>query len=93
MPGVKVAVTWVRELTVTLQALVVLVQAPLQLLKTYPAAGCAVKFSAVPLGSLIEQVLPQLILPEDELTVPDPLVITFKLNSVAGTDVSPTTIG
>src|SRR5437016_6613702 len=67
----KVAVTACAALIVTLQAPVP-VQLPLQPVKVEPAAGAAVKVTAVPLVNEAEQVAPQEIPAGELVTVPLP---------------------
>jgi len=69
----KVAVTEVAALTVTVQVAVPEQPPPLQPVKVEPAAGAAVKVTAVPVVKEVEHVAPQEI-PEGALvTVPVPL--------------------
>lgn len=81
----KVAVTAVAALTVTAHAPVP-EQAPLQLAKTEPAAGAAVRVTAVPWVTASEHVVPQL-MPAGLLLVtvpvPVPFFVTVKVTGVA----------
>ena len=77
MIGAKVAVTERAALMLTEQAAVPL-QAPLHPVKVFPAAGVAVSVTAVPELKLLLQVAPQLMPAGAEVTLPDPLVVTFK---------------
>src|SRR5207249_3291538 len=70
---VKVAVTVVAAERVTVQAPVREQRPPRQLLKVEPAAGVAVRVTAVPLVKLAEQVAPQLIPAGALVTVPLPV--------------------
>ena len=69
--GIKVAVTVIAELTVTLQAPVP-VQAPPQPVNTDPAAAIALSVTAVPDVNVAEHVAPQLIPAGLLVTVPAP---------------------
>src|SRR5438552_1416454 len=71
--SVNVAVTVVAAERVTVQAPVPEHPPPLQLLKVEPAAGVAVRVTAVPLVKLAEQVAPQLIPAGALVTVPLPV--------------------
>ena len=71
--SVNVAVTVVAAESVTVQAPVPEHPPPLQLLKVEPAAGVAVRVTAVPLVKLAEQVAPQLIPAGALVTVPLPV--------------------
>jgi len=68
-----VAVTVVAAETVTAQVPVPEHPPPLQPLKVEPAAGVAVRVTAVPLVKLAEQVAPQLIPAGALVTVPLPV--------------------
>jgi hypothetical protein len=68
----KVAVTVVAAFTVTVQEVAVPLQPPLQPLKTDPAAGAAVKVTAVPFVYDPEHVVPQLMPAGLLVTVPVP---------------------
>ena len=69
----KVAVTVVAAEMVTVQVLVPEQPPPVQPLKVEPAAGAAVRVTAVPLVKLAAQVAPQ-VMPAGELvTVPLPV--------------------
>ena len=69
----KVAVTVVAALRVTVQVPVPLQPPPLQPVKVEPAAGAAVSVTAVPLEKLAEQVAPQVIPAGALVTVPLPV--------------------
>src|SRR5439155_6091994 len=69
----KVAVTVVAALRVTVQVPVPEQPPPLQPVKVEPAAGVAVRVTAVPLAKLTEQVAPQLIPTGELVTVPLPV--------------------
>src|SRR5207253_1418283 len=70
--GVKVAVTAVAAETVTTHVPAPLHPPPLQPVKAEPAAGLAVRVTAVPLAKLAEQIAPQLIPAGLLATVPAP---------------------
>jgi len=70
---VKVAVTVVAALRVTVQVPMPAQPPPLQPVKVEPAAGAAVRVTAVPLVKLAEQVAPQLIPTGELVTVPLPV--------------------
>src|SRR5207245_71498 len=70
--GVKVVATGVAAGTVTVQGPVPAQPPPLQPVKEEPAAGAAVRVTAVPLVKLAEQVAPQLMPPGLLVTVPAP---------------------
>jgi len=70
---VKVAVTVVAALRVTVQVPVPLHPPPLQPVKVEPAASAAVSVTAVPLVKLAEQVAPQVIPAGALVTVPLPV--------------------
>ena len=70
---VKVAVTVVAAETVTVQVPVPEQPPPVQPVKVEPAAGAAVRVTAVPLVKLAEQVAPQLMLTGELVTVPLPV--------------------
>jgi hypothetical protein len=80
----KVAVTAVAALTATVHAPVP-EQGPLQLAKTEPAAGAAVRVTTVTGVTDCEQVAPQLMLPGLLVTVPVPVpfFVTVKVTGVA----------
>ena len=82
----KVAVTEVAALTVTAQVPVP-EQAPLQPAKVEPAAGVAVRVTAVPGVSTCEQVAPQEMPAGALVTVPVPVPL-FVTDSVMGTSVN-----
>ncbi len=69
----KVAVTVVAALRVTVQVPVPLQPPPFQPVKVEPAAGVAVSVTAVPLEKLAEQVAPQVIPAGALVTVPLPV--------------------
>ena len=69
----KVAVTVVAAETVTVQVPVPAQPPPLQPLKVEPAAGAAVRVTAVPLVKLAEQVAPQVMPAGALVTVPVPV--------------------
>src|SRR5439155_19544212 len=71
--SVKVAVTVVAAETVTVQVLVPEHPPPLQPVKVEPAAGAAVRVTAVPLEKLAAQVAPQLMPAGLLVTVPVPV--------------------
>jgi hypothetical protein len=82
---VKVAVTDLAALMVTVQEVPATVSHPSQRLKLDPVAGAAVSVTAVPTGYVPEQTLPQLMGGvELELTVPPPFPVFFT-SSVAVT--------
>src|SRR5512139_3706884 len=66
----KVAVTMRSALTVTLQVAPAVLSQPVQAAKVEPAAGEAVRVSAVPGATEAVQVVPQLMVPP--VTVPEP---------------------
>ena len=68
----KVAVTVVLAVSVTEQEPVPEHPPPLQPVKVEPVAGAAVRVTAVPLGKLAEQLVPQLIPAGELVTVPLP---------------------
>src|SRR5947199_10758680 len=70
--GVKIAVTTVAALRVTVQGAVPVQLPPLQPVKTDPAAGVAVSVTTVPLVKEAEQVAPQSIPAGVPVTVPKP---------------------
>ena len=70
---VKVAVTVVAAETVTVQEPVPEQPPPVQPVKEEPAAGAAVRVTAVPLGKFAAQVAPQLIPAGELVTVPLPV--------------------
>ncbi len=71
--GVKVAVTVVAAVMFTVQEPVPEQPPPLQLEKVEPVAGVAVRVTALPLGKLAEQLVPQLIPAGELVTVPLPV--------------------
>jgi hypothetical protein len=71
--SVKLAVTVVGALRVTVQAPVPEQPPPLQPLKVEPVAGGAVSVTAVPLAKPAEQVVPQVIPAGELVTVPLPV--------------------
>jgi len=81
---VKVAVTVVAALKVTVQAPVPEQPPPLQPPKVEPAAGAAVSVTAVPLGKLATHVAPQ-VMPTGELvTVPLPVPALLTVSAKLG---------
>src|SRR5262249_57176669 len=78
--GRKLAVTDVAAFTVTVHAVAVPVQPPLQPVKVEPAAGAAVKVTDVPLAKDAEQVVPQ--------EIPEGLLVTVPLPAPAVETVS-----
>jgi len=81
--ALNVAVTAVGAVTVTLHAPVP-AQAPLQPAKVEPAAGVAVRVTAVPGENVCEQLAPQLMPAGALVTVPDPdpLLVTDRVGTV-----------
>src|SRR5207245_6577693 len=71
--SVNVAVTVVAAEIVTVQVPVPAQPPPLQPVKVEPAAGAAVRVTAVPLGKLAAQVAPQLMPAGELVTVPLPV--------------------
>ena len=69
----KVAVTVVAAVSVTVHVAVPEHPPPLQPVKAEPAAGLAVRVTALPLVKLAEQLVPQLIPAGALVTVPEPL--------------------
>ena len=69
----KVAVTVVAALRVTVQVPVPEHPPPVQPLKVEPATGAAVSVTAVPLAKLAEHVAPQLMPAGELVTVPLPV--------------------
>src|SRR5204863_623561 len=82
--SVNVAVTVVAAESVTVQAPVPEHPPPLQLLKVEPAAGVAVRVTAVPLVKLAEQVAPQLIPAGALVTVPLPVPALLTVSAKVG---------
>src|SRR5438132_4744088 len=78
--SVNVAVTVVAALRVTMQGPVPAQPPPVQPVKEEPAAGAAVRVTAVPLGKLAAQVAPQVI--------PTGALVTVPLPAPAGMTVS-----
>jgi hypothetical protein len=85
--GVKLAVTLCALLIVTLQLPLPVQPAPLQPLKVKPLFGVAVSVTLLPCAKLLLQVVPQLMPAGDELTLPEPLRITFSAKFAVGTAV------
>jgi hypothetical protein len=56
--------------------------------KTFPDAGVAVSVTTVPAATVVVQLVPQSMAVGDEVTVPEPLVLTMKL----GWSVAPATV-
>ena len=75
--GVKVAVTLRACVIETVQVLVP-VQSPLQPLNVEPAPAVAVRVTVVRLAIVAVQVVPQLMSPGVEVTVPFPILVTVK---------------
>jgi len=82
MPAVKVAVTLVAELTVTLQVAPVPEQAPPQPENVDPELGEAVRATTVPVLTVAEQVEPQLIVPPVTMPDPEPVLETVSTEVV-----------
>src|SRR5437016_3604331 len=84
--SVNVAVTVVAAETVTMQGPVPAQPPPVQPAKEEPAAGAAVRVTAVPLGKLAAQVAPQLMPAGALVTVPVPVpaleTVSAKVGSV-----------
>src|SRR2546422_11377199 len=83
--SVNVAVTVVAALSVTVQVPVPEHPAPLQPLKVEPAAGAAVKVTAVPLAYVAEQVAPQEMPAGLLVTVPVPGPVLLTVSVKVGT--------
>jgi hypothetical protein len=64
------------------------VHAPLQPVNVDPAAGVAVRVTKVPMLKLALQVVPQLIPPDELVTVPLPDVVTVKVGLMAASAAS-----
>jgi hypothetical protein len=92
--GLNVAVTDCAELMVNEQAPVP-VQAPLQPAKADPEEAAGVSATTLPCAKLLLQVNPQLIVPGELVTVPDPdpVVLTVRANVGAGSKVAVTGTG
>ena len=71
--SVKVAVTAVGAISVTLQVPVPLQPPPVQPVKVEPTVGVAVSVIVVPWLNVAEHVAPQLMPAGDEVTVPAPV--------------------
>ena len=69
----------VGALSVTVQVPVPEQPPPLQPVKVEPAAGAAVKVTAVPLANAVEHFPPQLMLPGALVTVPAPVLLTVSV--------------
>jgi hypothetical protein len=98
VPGLKVAVTDVAAVTVTGQVPMPVQPPPLQPVKVEPAFGVAVSVTTVPIVTVVEQVVPQL-MPAGELVtvpVPVPALVTVSVKDacmkVAVTDVAAVTV-
>src|SRR5213594_3855074 len=87
----KVAVTVVASATVTTQESVP-VQAPLQPVKTDPAAGVAVSVTTVPLTKLAVQVAPQSMPAGVLVTVPAPAPVLETVRTKVGVNVAVTAV-
>ena len=85
---VKVAVTVVAALKVTVQVPVPVHPPPLQPLKVEPAAGAAVSVTAVPLAKLAEQVTPQVMPVGALVTVPAPVPAFETVSAKGGVKVT-----
>src|SRR5207244_3006905 len=72
---VKLAVTDLVPFMVTVQVVPETASQPLQPVKMEPEAGVAVRTTVLPLVYEAEQVVPQVILPSSEVTVPLPLPV------------------
>lgn len=73
----KLAFTDKLALTVTVQVLTVPLHAPDQLANVLPAGGVAVSVTAVPVATVAEHVVPQLMPPTSLVTTPGLLVLTL----------------
>src|SRR5437667_6387822 len=82
--SVNVAVTVVAAESVTVQAPVPEQPPPLQPLKVEPAAGAAVRVTAVPLAKLAAQVAPQVIPAGELVTVPLPVPALLTMSAKLG---------
>ena len=90
--GAKVAVTVVAAESVTTHVPVPLHPPPLQPVKVEPAAGLAVRVTAVPLAKLAEQVAPQLIPAGLLVTVPLPVPVLLTVRAKVGVKVAVTAV-
>jgi hypothetical protein len=75
-----VAVTVVAAVSVTVQVPVPEQPPPLQPVKAEPAAGAAVKVTAVPLANTAEHFLPQLMLPGALVMIPVPAPVLLTVS-------------
>src|SRR2546426_1141868 len=82
--SVKLGVTVVAALMVTLQAPVPETPPPRQRIKVEPAAGVAVSVTTVPLAKPAEQVAPQLIPAGLLVTVPEPVPASVTVSAKVG---------
>jgi hypothetical protein len=89
---VKVAVTVVAALRVTVQAAVPEQPPPLQPLKVEPVAGVAVSVTAVPLAKPAEHVVPQVIPAGLLVTVPAPAPAGETVSVKVGAKVAVTVV-
>ena len=88
----NVAVTVVAALKVTVQVPVPEQPPPLQPVKAEPAAGRAMRVTAVPLAKLAEQVAPQSIPVGLLVTVPVPMPVVVTLSTKVGVKVAVTVV-